>query len=236
MLKSKKPAASTPLKKSVAQTNGLVKISASKVLSNKVVPVKIGWAVTDEQKMQKEEEVYDAAKQLVKFRPEVIIKADEKRLLRFLSDGPLCQIQFYNLQYNKFWTKFTKPLDEDDLIGPELNMDAIPYYVYEVFDKEGFVKADGTKMKNIVRYWVVTRTTNKRILKIREKCGPLSNYALEIERTGSGTDTDYQFWPESPSPMPKIKPEDRLNKKWPEHFAPLTVDQQKVLLSKISRQ
>jgi len=231
MLRNKKK--KTKVKTRRVSTDKSPKTSSSKKSSVAKAP---SWAYTRKDDMDKASDEYDAQKGLIRFRPELRIKDKETKTLRFMSDEPLCMLFFYNIRYKGRWHKFTRPLEDEDILETELERSPVPYFIWEVFDPEGYIKNNGERVENICRYWVVPKSLNSRIEGIAERCGPLSNYMLDVKRTGEGTDTQYDFFPSSPSRMPKAALKSkRLNNRWAEFYEPPTIEQQEQIIRHLQK-
>ena len=217
----------TKTKKSTALNTGGSKNESKKTRK----PKSPDWAFTKKDEIDDASNEYEAQKGIIKFRPEFRMQDGETKTIRFMVDEPLCMLFFYNINYKGRWHKFTKPKDDEDILETELERSPVPYFIWEIFDAQGYTKKNGEVVKNICRYWVVPKTLNTRIEKLKERYGPLTDYNIDVQRIGAGTDTQYDFYQDKPSPMPKaaLKAK-RLDKDWVDYYEPPTVEQQEQII------
>ena len=170
--------------------------------------------------------------------PEIWFKDGESRLVRFRDSGPIACIFVYRFRLGgkvRFFTAASE--EEEDLFRDELNARPTFRAIYEVFDYEGYVNKDKKQVKNIPRFYACSSKQYSHLEILRKKRQGLHNQDIEITRTGEGTSTSYMYMCEDLAPFPdKFKSIPRLVTDFPKYYAPLPVDEQRLMVRSISRE
>jgi len=128
--------------------------------------------------------------------PEVWLQDGEEKKLRFRDQTPIL-IWRYSVRIGKQWRQFTKPgPDEIDLFDSELGLRPSLKAVYEVIDKKGYVDKNGKRLRNLARFFVANTRLYEILKNFGNKRGPITEYDIEISRTGTRRNTVYSAIPD----------------------------------------
>ena len=169
--------------------------------------------------------------------PEVWVKADESRKLRFLSSDPVAVFR-YSVPVLKAgrrtWISITQPSKGKPDLMKKMGLSPSLRYIYPVIDLDGFTDPQTKKLKkNLPRYFVASGKAQMSLEKMREKKGSLTKFDIDVCRTGESTATLYSFIPDESSPMTEKQKQERkqLLKELPTYYRPPNLDEQKIMLS-----
>ncbi len=192
---------------------------------------KPSWLMTrkDEQEEAQEEQRLASIR-----RPEVWCKDGQTIVVRFRDDEPVGAFFTYSIRVNGKWISVTKPPEDE----PDLMMENIPglrssyKFIYEVFDRSGYVKkGTTTKIKDKPRFLVANGRVHKGIQTLVQRRGSVTEYDVEITRNGVGKDAEYSLLPAERSELPKsVIMQDRLAEKIAEYYAPPNEKQQRAYI------
>jgi hypothetical protein len=192
------------------------------------------WMITDRDDAHEQADEAKAQRNR-SFIPELWLRPDEERMVRFRHEGFISCIWCYSLKLkNGKFERVTKPAKgQVDLFQDELGLKASFKAVYEIIDIEGYVdKKSGKRKKNLPRFYVASHKAYETLEKIREKKGGLNKMNIEIARIGEGNQTTYTFMPEEKTPMkPEWLAAENLKKKFQELFAPPSEATQRSLIA-----
>lgn len=192
-------------------------------------------------KMRKEQ---DALNQSSRRPPEVFIVGDGGTVnLRFLRSEPAAIFRYTlplgidpRTKRPRFGS-FSRPAKGHTDLFQRAGHKPTMRYIYPVIDIEGYVDKETKKrMRNLPRYLVVPQKVYAQLEVIRQKRGNLTSMNIEMTRSGTGTQTTYSFYADSPSDPPKGHKEarEKLVKEMPDYYRPPDEAAQRNILGNVS--
>ncbi len=167
-----------------------------------------------------------------KYAPEFWLNDGETKVVRFRQAEELCCLKVYQMKVGGKWKRYTAPAQGERDRFAEAGLKATIKAIYELIDIEGYTDKKGKKHKNISRFFVTSGKVREQLTGIRERRGDLCDYDIEVRRTGSGQQTQYNFQVESPSDMTsEMKKAEKLAGRIEEFFAPPSDADQKAILA-----
>lgn len=195
------------------------------------------WMLKSREDMNRAVRKQEADSKRSRRPPNIYLGEDESKMIRFLSSDPIAAIWRYSLKVNGKWMQVTMPAPGETDRMKRAGLKPGLKFVYGVIDKTGYVdKTTKKKMKNLPRYLEASPKTEKQLEKIRQKRGGLSQCDMEYCRSGSSTDTQYNFILEDKTPLePAFKAQlATLEKEFAQYYAPPTEEEQLALISGIT--
>ena len=137
--------------------------------------------------------------------PELWVPDGQSRLVRFIDDEPIASFKVYKMKHNGKWRTFVAPASgQTDLFATAMSLRATRVFLFRVIDINGYKDKEGKEHKNQGRFLVASNRIFDTIQMMAEDnsdAGKLSEYNVKIRRSGTGTNTTYNYMPRPASPM-----------------------------------
>lgn len=191
------------------------------------------WAETDPDKFN---QLAEDSKRDSKRPPEMWVPDGQSRALRFIDNEPVAAFSVYRFKKNGKWVMYVKPAEGDvDLFASRLGLKASKVFLYRVIDIDGYTNKKGKTFTNIPRFLRAPIRMFETIRGLKEEIDDeteLNKIVVKLRRSGTATNTTYQFLPKSPTPLTAEQKKviaDFPN--WEDFYRPLSKAEQKAVIA-----
>jgi hypothetical protein len=193
-------------------------------------PAVADWAVTggNWKRLSKESKVEGRR------APELWVPDGESRTVRFIDDEPIASFKVYKMKHNGKWRTFVAPAPgQTDLFATAMGLKATRIFLFRVIDIDGYKNKEGKEFKNQPRFLCASTRIFDNIQMMAEDnadAGNLSDYNVRIRRSGTGTNTTYNYMPRPASQMtPEMKKAAASFPKFTDYYRPPSKAQQEAI-------